>query len=95
VAGGLIVGALSLDVTPRAYLIEVQSTLTLWDVGSGLIKSVFFSAVVTLISCQQGLATSGGAQGVGRRTTTSVVSILFALIVVDAIFTVFFHAFDR
>ena len=41
---------------------------------------------------QQGLATSGGAEGVGRRTTAAVVTTLFALILVDAGFTVLFHA---
>jgi phospholipid/cholesterol/gamma-HCH transport system permease protein len=39
------------------------------------------------------MATTGGAEGVGRRTTSSVVSTLFALIVIDAGFTLFFHAF--
>ena len=48
---------------------------------------------IALISCQQGFATSGGAEGVGRRTTASVVSILFALIVIDAGFTLFFFEF--
>jgi len=49
--------------------------------------------VIAMISCQQGLATTGGAAGVGQRTTSSVVAILFALILVDAGFTLFFHAF--
>ena len=44
-----------------------------------------------MIACQQGLATTGGAEGVGRRTTAAVVSTLFTLIVIDAIFTVFFR----
>ena len=58
---------------------------------SGVIKSVMFALVIALIACQQGLATTGGAEGVGRRTTSAVVATLFALILVDAAFTVFFH----
>ena len=89
-AGGLLVGVLSLDLTPMAYLLETQKAVTLWDVTSGVLKSVVFAFAIALIACQQGLATSGGAEGVGRRTTSSVVAILFALILIDASFTVVF-----
>ena len=44
-------------------------------------------------TCQRGLATRGGAEGVGRATTSAVVTSLFAIVVVDAIFTVLFNAF--
>jgi phospholipid/cholesterol/gamma-HCH transport system permease protein len=91
--GGLVVGVTSLGLTFGGYLTETQKAVTMWDVFSGLVKSVVFALAISLISCQQGFATTGGAEGVGRRTTKSVVSILFALIVIDAGFTVFFHAF--
>jgi phospholipid/cholesterol/gamma-HCH transport system permease protein len=58
------------------------------------VKSVAFALVIALVSCQQGFAAEGGAEGVGRKTTTSVVASLFALIVVDTLFTIFFRAFD-
>jgi phospholipid/cholesterol/gamma-HCH transport system permease protein len=91
--GGLTVGLLSLDLTISGYLIESRKALAFWDIGSGLLKSVVFAMAIAVISCQQGFATSGGAEGVGRRTTSSVVSILFSLILIDAAFTVFFYAF--
>ncbi len=91
--GGLAVGLFSLDLTIAGYFIETQKALRPWDIVSGLLKSVVFGIAIAVISCQQGFATSGGAEGVGRRTTASVVSILFALILIDAAFTVFFHAF--
>lgn len=94
ILGGLLVGMISLDLTFGGYLLETQKAVSMWDVFSGVIKSVVFAMAIALISCQQGFATTGGAEGVGRRTTASVVSILFALIVIDAGFTVFFHAFD-
>ena len=93
ILGGLSVGVASLDLTMTGYLYETQSALTLWDVFSGLIKSVVFALVIALIACQQGLATAGGAEGVGRRTTAAVVTTLFSLILVDAAFTLFFYAF--
>jgi phospholipid/cholesterol/gamma-HCH transport system permease protein len=89
--GGLCVGLISLDLTVVSYVNETQKAVDLWDVGSGLIKSVVFALAIGLIACQQGLATTGGAEGVGRRTTGAVVSILFALILIDAAFAVAFN----
>jgi phospholipid/cholesterol/gamma-HCH transport system permease protein len=93
ILGGLLVGLLSLDLTVHAYLLETQNRLALWDVGSGMLKSVVFALAVALIACQRGLATQGGAEGVGRATTSAVVTSLFALVVIDALFTVLFNAF--
>ena len=93
VLGGLVVGMTTLNLTFSGYLSETVKALTVWDVLSGTIKSVVFALAISLISCQQGFATTGGAEGVGKRTTASVVSSLFALIVIDAGFTMFFHFF--
>ena len=90
--GGLLVGVGRLDLSVTAYLTETQRAVHLQDVMSGLIKSVAFALAIALICCQQGLAATGGAEGVGRRTTGAVVTTLFSLIVIDAIFTVFFEA---
>lgn len=91
--GGLVVGVASLDLTVVGYWFESRKVIHLWDVFSGVIKSVVFAIVISMISCQQGFATTGGAEGVGRRTTSAVVTILFSLILVDATFTVLFHMF--
>jgi phospholipid/cholesterol/gamma-HCH transport system permease protein len=94
ILGGLVVGVTSLDLTIGGYMMETQRAVSAWDVFSGVLKSVVFAVAISMIACQQGFATTGGAEGVGRRTTASVVSILFSLIVIDAAFTVFFHAFN-
>ncbi len=91
VGGGLVVGVSTLDLTARGYLNETARVVTLWDISSGVIKSVVFAVVIALIACQQGLATTGGAEGVGRRTTSSVVVTLFTLILADAVITVIFR----
>jgi phospholipid/cholesterol/gamma-HCH transport system permease protein len=92
ITGGIVVAATQLDVTPAAFMGELRQVMEPWDVLSGLFKSVVFSATIAVIACQQGLATSGGAEGVGRQTTGAVVAILFALILLDAVFTVLFGA---
>jgi phospholipid/cholesterol/gamma-HCH transport system permease protein len=93
IAGGLLVAMLSLDLTTNAYLLEAQKAVTVWDVSSGCLKTAFFGLNIGLIACQRGLATHGGAEGVGRSTTSAVVTSLFAIVVVDSIFTVLFNAF--
>lgn len=90
ILGGLLVGNTLLDITPKAYWVETLSAVKTWDIMSGALKSVVFAGAIGMIACQQGLATSGGAEGVGRRTTSAVVSILFTLILLDAVFTVVF-----
>ncbi|HVZ34371.1 MAG TPA: MlaE family lipid ABC transporter permease subunit [Polyangiaceae bacterium] len=88
--GGLLVAEGRLDVTPRAFLTQLHQAVKPGDLISGLVKSMVFATAIALIACQQGLATSGGAEGVGRRTTGAVVTILFVLILLDAVFTVVF-----
>jgi phospholipid/cholesterol/gamma-HCH transport system permease protein len=93
IAGGGLVASLSLDISPTAFLIQLGNAVKGRDIISGVIKGVVFCAAISLISCQQGLATSGGAEGVGRQTTRAVVAILFTLILLDALFTVMLAVF--
>jgi phospholipid/cholesterol/gamma-HCH transport system permease protein len=87
-AGGLLVAIAQLDLTMTSYLGQLQEAVDPWDVVGGLIKSIVFAVTIVLISCQRGLATRGGADAVGRSTTSAVVIILFALVTLDAIFAV-------
>ena len=95
VAGGAAVAVFSLDVSARGYLAELRTAVLPSDVWTGLVKSVAFGIVIGLIGCQQGFATRGAAEGVGRSTTTTVVSCLFAIVIIDTVFTVLFHAFGK
>jgi phospholipid/cholesterol/gamma-HCH transport system permease protein len=89
--GGLLVGVWNLELTVRAYVNQTARVVSFWDIESGVIKSMAFAVAIALIACQQGLATSGGAEGVGRRTTSAVVLTLFTLILFDAAITVLFR----
>ena len=84
--GGFVVGVTILDLTPITYVQQTQGSVVLWDLWGGLIKASFFGVTVAVVACQQGLATRGGASGVGRSTTSAVVAILFFLISLDALF---------
>ena len=91
--GGLVVAVGSLDLTPWGYLAQTRKAVELWDVESGLIKSVIFAVAIALIACQQGFAARGGAESVGQRTTSTVVTSLFGLVLIDALFTVCLRVF--
>jgi phospholipid/cholesterol/gamma-HCH transport system permease protein len=93
-AGGAFVGVVGLDLTLSSYIEESRRALTLAHVFTGLSKSVVFGASIGLIGCKWGLATKGGAEGVGRATTSAVVTMLFFLVIIDSAFTVLFNVWD-
>lgn len=95
ILGGLLVGVSTMELTPYAYFLQIQKVVSPWDVYSGLIKSSLFAVAIALISSQQGLAAEGGAEGVGKRTTSAVVATLFFLILIDAAFTAILQALGR
>ena len=92
--GGMVVGALGLDLTPASFLLEAGEILSVADVLSGLAKSFAFSVLVALVGCLRGLQTEKSADSVGRMTTSAVVTSIFCIILADAVFTVLFHVFD-
>ncbi len=85
--GGLAIAVVYLEQPVVVYLGALQRAVDLGDVGTGLLKSLWFALAIGLISCQRGLATRGGADGVGRATTSAVVVVLFTLVALDAVFT--------
>jgi phospholipid/cholesterol/gamma-HCH transport system permease protein len=90
--GGLVVAVTSLGLTAKVYYNQTRSSIAGWDFESGLLMSVAFALAIGFIACHQGLAASGGAVGVGQRTTKTVVHSLFAIILLDAVFTVIYRA---
>jgi phospholipid/cholesterol/gamma-HCH transport system permease protein len=88
--GGLLVGVWTLDLSPRGYLYQTARVVSIWDISTGVIKGVAFGFAISMIACQQGLATRGGAEEVGRRTTSAVVASLFSVIVIDAAASILF-----
>lgn len=92
ILGGAVVASSSLNIGMAAYMSRIGDVVHGWDVLMGLIKSVAYAGAIGLVACQRGLATSGGAEGVGKSTTKTVVTCLFLLIILDALLTVVFRA---
>ncbi|MBS1261445.1 MAG: putative phospholipid ABC transporter permease protein MlaE [Calditrichaeota bacterium] len=91
IAGGMLIGSASLDVTPTMFLARLAETLDVWDVFSGVFKSFFFAILIAGVGCYRGMETSGGAIGVGRSTTIAVVSGIFLLVIADSVFVILFQ----
>ncbi|MFH1359442.1 MAG: ABC transporter permease [Candidatus Omnitrophota bacterium] len=87
ILGGYLVGTLSLRLSGPLFIQTALKYLTLKDIYTGLSKSFVFAAVIALVGSYQGLKTSGGAVGVGRSTTLSVVVSFILIILVDCVLT--------
>ncbi len=85
--GGFIIGITRLDLSPMAFLHEAISSLVLMDIFNNLIKSAIFGFIIVTVGAFYGLRVKGGAEGVGRSTTNSVVTSIFLIIVADCIYS--------
>ena len=89
--GGFVIGTTQLQLGSHLYIDTTLQFLTRKDILTGLLKAAVFSMIITMIACHQGLYTEGGAEGVGRSTTRSVVTSFIMIIVADAILTAIFY----
>jgi phospholipid/cholesterol/gamma-HCH transport system permease protein len=91
ILGGLLIAVFQLDVTAGFYLNDVLAALTLEDVLSGIGKAFFFAYFIAIVGCYNGLNASGGADGVGRATTNTVVQASILILVSDFFLTKLFY----
>ncbi|MFP4162782.1 MAG: MlaE family lipid ABC transporter permease subunit [Chitinispirillaceae bacterium] len=85
--GGFIIGILYLDVSPDLFWNGLTKALFMEHVLSGCFKSLVFSWLIIWIGCYHGFKVRGGADAVGRETTSSVVAGIFIIIVANALFS--------
>lgn len=88
ILGGMTVGVLGLDLTIHTYTELTSWALEVFDVVSGVVKSMVFAILIAGIGCQRGFQASGGAEAVGNATTSAVVAGLFLIIVADSTFAI-------
>jgi len=86
--GGLIVGVTKLNLSYSQYIHQTYIAIGMSDIAFGLIKSMVFGVLIAGIGCYRGMLVSGGADSVGRQTTSSIVTSIFAIIITDAVFAV-------
>jgi phospholipid/cholesterol/gamma-HCH transport system permease protein len=93
-AGGLVVGAGALSISPEAYMVRMHETLELRHFLVGLSKAPMFAIVISLIGCLEGFQVQGTAESVGERTTSSVVQTISLVILLDAFAALWFMEMD-
>ncbi|MBN2013078.1 MlaE family lipid ABC transporter permease subunit [candidate division KSB1 bacterium] len=91
ILGGFVIGITYLQLSAQAFINELFTVLILKDILTGLFKSVVFAWLIVIIGCYNGLRVHGGAEGVGRATTASVVMSIFFVIVADSIMGLLFY----
>ncbi len=89
--GGGLYSIIELKITLPIYFERCAAVLSWNDISQGLIKSLVFAAIIVLVSVSNGFQVTGGAEGVGRATTRSVVMSLTFIVIADMIFTYFLN----
>jgi len=87
--GGLFISLNIFDGTTGSYFESLNMYMRLDDVFKGLFKTIFFGAIIAVIGSHKGFETEGGAEGVGKSTTSSVVISSMLILVTDYILTAF------
>lgn len=87
VLGGYIIATTLFDMPGTTYMDPLRSQLSVFDVFTGLTKSIVFGIMCITICCFKGMKASGGAAGIGRSTTQSVVTSYILILVWDFLLT--------
>ena len=91
IAGGFCLSVAVLHIDASLYVQQTAGALVMKDLATGLVKSVFFALTICWVGVYRGFQVEGGAEGVGKQTTSSVVTSIFVIIIVDLVFTVLFY----
>jgi len=88
IMGGLVVSTMGVDVSSETYLSGIKASFQIKDFIDGLIKAAVFGLSIGVVGCYEGFNTTGGAQGVGKATTTSVVISSVLILIFNFIFAI-------
>lgn len=88
--GGWLIAVFSLDIDPYLFFTRMLQAVKTYDLYTGIAKSFVFGTLIASIACYFGITVQGGAEGVGRNTTRSVVACIVAMLAADAILTALF-----
>jgi len=83
ITGGWLVATSTMNLSSHEFFKGLRMFFIPWDVIYGLIKSLFFGLTITLVACYQGFIAGGGAEGVGRATTNTVVICCVSILIIN------------
>ena len=90
IGGGYALGVGFIGLSGDAYRDQTIASISMTDFMAGFLKSIFFAITICWVGVVRGFQVSGGAEGVGRMTTSSVVTSIFLIILLDLVFTFLF-----
>ncbi len=85
--GGFIVAVKNYKIPPNVFWCEIIDYIHVDDITLGLIKAFFFGLIIIVVSCYKGLSCKGGAEGVGKATTSAVVISMILILISDYFLT--------
>jgi len=91
ILGGYFICVNKMGISSSMYLNITFDALLFKDLFTGLAKTVFFGMIIAFVSCYEGFNVEGGAEGVGKATTRSVVTTFILIIAADCFFTALFY----
>ncbi|MBT3666549.1 MAG: ABC transporter permease, partial [Opitutae bacterium] len=95
ILGGLVVGTVVMDFSIIHYFEQTQVALIgMWEVYSGLLKSVVFGLIIGLVGCYKGLNSGNDSSSLGRAVTAAVVVAVTWIVISDALFEITFSYLD-
>jgi len=86
--GGYVISVYFFGMSPSTYFDPMPFHVTMFDIVTGIVKAIFFGIILITVCCYKGMQTKGGAAGVGRSTTTSVVISYVTILVSDFLLTI-------
>lgn len=91
--GGYLIAVFLFSMSPETYFDPMPIHITHFDFWIGFIKAIFFGILISTICCYKGMTTRGGAAGVGRSTTSSVVICYSFILIFNFLLTVGLNSF--
>lgn len=85
--GGYLISSSIFGMTRQGFFDPMPDNISLFDIWTGIIKSIAFGFLISTISCYKGFTTRGGAAGVGKAITQSVVTIYTYILIVNFLLT--------
>ena len=87
IVGGYFTGVIVLRINAGAYVANMEKYVELGDIYHGIIKAAVFGLILSIVGCYKGYTTTGGAEGVGKATTQSVVLSAITILMANYLLT--------
>lgn len=91
ILGGMLIAYTFLDITPQVFVNRMTDSLYTRDIFIGIFKSLVFASLIVLTGTFFGLRVKQGAEGVGKVTTTAVVTSIALVMIADSIMGLLFY----